>query len=66
MYEEWVQEQVQIAMSFNNPLKDETQHGFPPGSGSQSSLLALLVKLRQLRIAIALLGRQMYGVGRLP
>ena len=66
MHEEGIQEQVQIAMSVDHPLKDETQHFLPPGSGSRSPLFALLVKLQQLRIAIALLNWQVYGVNCLP
>ena len=66
MHEKGVQVQVHIAMALNPYLTDETQQGFLPEPGSRSPMLALLIKLRQLRIAIALLGRQIYGVGIFP
>ena len=57
-----IQKHVQIAMSVDHPLKDETQHGLLPGSGSRSPPFALLIQLRRLRISSALLYRQVYGV----
>ena len=53
-------------MSVDHPLKDKAQYSFPSGSGSRSPLFAPLVNPRQLRIAIALLGRQINGVGCFP
>ena len=64
MHEKWAQDQVRIAMPVDHPLKDEMHHFLSPGPGSYSPLFALLVKLRQLRIAIALLDQQVHGVGR--
>ena len=63
MHEEGMQKHVQIAMSVEHPLKDETQHGHPPGPGLRSPPFALLIQLRRLRISSALLYRQVYGVG---
>ena len=53
-------------MSVDHPLKKETQHHFPPGPGSRSLLFALLVKLHQLRIAIAQLDWKIKGVCCFP
>ena len=66
MHENGVPEQVQIAISVDNPLNDKNQHFLPPWSGSRSPLFALLTKLHQIRIAITLLDWQVYGMGRLP
>ena len=66
MHEERIQEQIHIAVSVDHPLKDKAQYGFPSESGSRSPLFALLVNPRQLRIAIALLGRQINGVCCFP
>ena len=66
MHEERIQEQIQIAVSVDHPLKDKAQYGFLSGLGSLSPLFALLVNLRQIRIAIAVLGRQINVVGCFP
>ena len=66
MHEKGIQQQVQVTVLVDHPLKDETQPFFIPGSGLRSPLFALLVKLGQLRIAIALLGRKIYRVSRFP
>ena len=66
MYEEEIQEQVQIAMSVDHPLNNETQHSLPPGSGSRSPLFALLLKPCQLRIALTLFDWQVQGVSCFP
>ena len=47
-------------------LEYEKQQNFPPGSRSRSTMFALIVKMRQFRIAIALLERHVYGMGGFP
>ena len=54
MLKEGVQQNVQVAIPVNHPLKDKTEDRFPTRSRSRSAFPTRFTKLGQLRICLAL------------
>ena len=66
MQEEWIHQDVRIAVSRDHTLEDESKDHLPPGSGSRSTLFPLPPDLSQLGIVDPLIAGKEDGMRRLP